>query len=140
MLFLLLLQVKDKEQTKKDEKRSAEQAMSDAKAAAEKGVKPTAAVVGSGDKGASAAGKPATAVDAAAELPKQEAANGTMDMSTDAPDDKVSAAVLVVIGIQGRVSPDAFVQQGCHRPTCRVHMMSCSARSLSSQSEAAPLS
>jgi hypothetical protein len=138
--IVFLLQGKDKEQPKKDEKRSAERVTPDGKAAAEKDVKPAAAVIDGGDKGALAAGEPAAAADAAEGQPKQETANGAAPTDSDAPGDKVSAAVVVGIGIHGRVSADALVQKGCHSAACRVHMMSRLARSLSSQSEAAPLS
>ena len=117
--------------------RSAERLMQDGKQAADKDAKATAsgtaatardaaAAVGDGDKGGGtpAAGEPAAAADLAAELPKQEAANGTAPMDTDAPGDKVSAAVAGVVGIQSRVSADACVQKGCHSPACRVRMMS----------------
>lgn len=146
------IQGKEKERAENDQKRSAERTQ-DGKQTAETDHKATdsatggtaedaAAAVSAGDKNAGtlAAGEPAVAPDVAAEQPKQETANGTAPMDSDAPGDKVSAAVVVGIGIHGRVSADALVQKGCHSPACRVHMMSLLAHSLSRQSEAAPLS
>jgi hypothetical protein len=129
---IFLLQGKDKERVEKDDKRSAERTTQDGKQAAEEGSKATAggargsagdaaaAAVSGGDKGAgtTAAGEPAA--DAAAGLPKQEAANGTAPMDTDAPADKVIASA----SGHHRGSSDVGADASQHKRTAQPYAQS----------------